>query len=143
MYKYYALPVRTEREKALMELETLGFALSVKSDIDSYKKIIRERTIPSEELDSYDKQQVMLGGEIIKVKEYKTKKNELMAFVDISFEMDDYGLTFFPESYRRYQHLLAEGNAILVIGDWDKERQSAIIKNACTARQLAEDLKRS
>ena len=133
----------TEREKALMELETLGFALSVKSDIDSYKKIIRERTIPSEELDSYDKQQVMLGGEIIKVKEYKTKKNELMAFVDISFEMDDYGLTFFPESYRRYQHLLAEGNAILVIGDWDKERQSAIIKNACTARQLAEDLKRS
>lgn len=132
----------TEREKASLETQILGYSLTRKSDIDSYSKIIKERTIPYYELETKDDGEVMLGGEIMKLKEHTTKKGDKMAFVDLSFETDDYSLTFFSHEYHRFQHMLAEGNAILVIGDWDKERQSTVVREACTASQLAEDLKR-
>jgi DNA polymerase-3 subunit alpha len=131
----------SERERGHLEAEILGYALSRKSDIDTYSKIIKERTIPFYELENKEDGEVMLGGEIMKVKEHQTKKGDKMGFVDLSFETDDYSLTFFTYEYRRFQHLLAEGNAILVIGNWDKDRQSTVVKEACSAAQLAEDLK--
>jgi DNA polymerase-3 subunit alpha len=130
-----------DREKAKLEMETIGYALSRKSDIDAFKKLIKERTLSVLELEQLDNSEVMLGGEIMAVKEHESK-NGKMGFVDLSFESDDYSLTFFSENYSKYQHLLGEGNAILVIGDWDKERQATVVKNVCTAAQLAEDLKR-
>ncbi len=132
----------TIKQRSDLEKQILGYSLSRKSDIELYKKVIKERTVPSLVLDKYENQEVMLGGEIMNLKEYKTKNGDIMAFVDLSFQTDDYSLTLFPETYQKNQHMLAEGNAILVIGDWDKERGSTVVKNVCTAAQLAEDLKR-
>jgi DNA polymerase-3 subunit alpha len=131
----------TEKQRGTLETEILGYALSRKSDIDLYSDIIKERTVPFFELEDKEDGEVMLGGEIVKLKEIQTKKGDRMAFVDLSFETDDYSLTFFPRDYLRFLHILSEGNAILVIGDWDKGRQSTVVKEACTAAQLAEDLK--
>jgi DNA polymerase-3 subunit alpha len=131
----------SEKQRGTLETQILGYALSRKSDIDLYSKIIKDRTIPFFELEDREDGEVMLGGEIVKLKEIETKKGDKMAFVDLSFETDDYSLTFFPRDYMRFSHILSEGNAILVIGDWDKGRQSTVVKEACTAAQLAEDLK--
>jgi DNA polymerase-3 subunit alpha len=131
----------SEKQRGTLETQILGYALSRKSDIDLYSKIIKDRTIPFFELEDREDGEVMLGGEIVKLKEIETKKGDKMAFVDLAFETDDYSLTFFPRDYMRFSHILSEGNAILVIGDWDKGRQSTVVKEACTAAQLAEDLK--
>lgn len=131
----------TEAERTTLELDILGYALTTKSEIDKYRDLIRERTVPADELQDLDKQEVMLGGEISKVKEITTKKGDKMAFVDMSFETDDYSLTFFPEKYGKYQHILSPGTALLVLGDWDKNNETTIVRNAVTASQLAEDMK--
>jgi DNA polymerase-3 subunit alpha len=133
----------SDKQRASLETQILGYSLTRKSDIDTHKKIIKDRTIPFYQLEKMDDCEVMLGGEIAKLKEHTTKKGDKMAFVDLAFESDDYSLTFFPQEYHRFQHILSEGSAILVIGDWDKGRQSTVVKEACTASQLAEDLKRA
>lgn len=131
----------SERERAALEKEILGYALTRKSDIEQYNEIIKERTIPFYELEDKNDSEVMLGGEIAKIKEHTTKKGDKMAFVDLSFETDTYNLTFFHNQYERYKDILNEGSAILVIGDWDRDRQATVVKQACTAVQLAKDLK--
>jgi len=133
----------SERQRGTLETQILGYALSRKSDIDTYSKIIKERTIPFHELETKEDGEVMLGGEIVGLKEHVTKKGDKMAFVDLSFETDDYSLTFFPQEYRKYGHFLSKGTAILIIGNWDQGRQSTVVNQAVSAAQLAEDLKRN
>lgn len=125
-------------EKANGEIETIGFVLSRASDIEQHKHVIESRTIPSHVLDEMDGGNVFVGGEIVSVKEIKTKHGDPMAFVDLSFGANDYALTFFPELYEKYQHFLSEGNAVVIKGEWDASRKTVVVRNAVTAKALAE-----
>lgn len=129
--------------RAKMEKEIVGFELSKRSEVDEFKDVmLGAGIVPMDTLSMMKDDEVNIGGEVMKIKEIKTKHGDRMAFVTLSFMTDDYEVTFFPEAYEIYQDILGEGNAILVNGDWDSKRQSTVANVCCTARQLAEELKR-
>ena len=132
----------TDRQKGNSEQEVVGFALSRKTEIEEYKEIIEDRAFTAAELMEAEAGSVVIGGEVANVKEITTKKGDKMAFVDVQLGTDDFSLTFFPEKYQESQHMLGIGSAILAAGEWDPERESTVVHNVCTARQLAEELKK-
>ena len=127
----------TIQEKAQLEKETTGFSISRKEDIDLYENLITDTIDNPNLLDEDDRDDVCVGGEIVNVKEIITKKGDKMAFVSLTFKNNDFNLTFFPEKFRKYNHMFGDGNAVLAIGDWDGERQCVVVNNFCTAEQLA------
>ncbi len=132
----------SDAQKAKMEKAVLGHSVTAKADVELYKDLIAARTYTMEELESFDQEtDVVVGGEIVNVKEHTTKKGDLMGFVDLSFGTDEFSCTLFTEKYADYQHFLVPGNAVMMAGTWDPERRSILIGTACTAAQLAADLK--
>lgn len=134
----------SDTHKSSMEKQIIGFTLSKKSEIDEYRDImLTAGIVPLDKLMALrDDDEVNVGGEIAKIKEIKTKNGDRMAFATLSFGTDDYEITFFPQEYDSFSHMLGEGQAILVNGKWQVERQSVVANVACTAMQLAEELKR-
>jgi len=129
-----------EDEKAKAESELLGLVLSKESDIEKYRSIIQERIVEAEKLENLDDQEVLVGGEIVSVKEYKTRNGDTMAFVNLEFDHNEYSLTLWPRFYDDHYSMVREGNIVLVIGDWQKGRQATVVKQLTTAASLAEDL---
>ncbi len=133
----------SEGEKADAEKSVLGYAVSRSSEIDKYKKIIEERIDLADELEELETgDEAVIGGEVVAIKEHKDKKGNTMAFIDLSFGSNDYSSTWFSDQYQKSQHYLAEGAAILVMGDWDAERKTITVTDSCSAAQLAIDLKK-
>lgn len=129
-------------KKAAGEKEVLGHVISKKSEVDQYKDLIEARVWTPSELDVLEaKAEVVVGGEIIGVKEYVNSRGETMAFVDLSFFGDEYSCTFWAEKYAECIDFLFEGTAILIGGTWDPERRSTLTGSVCTLSQLAADLK--
>lgn len=128
-------------EMAQTEKEYLGFSLSRKNEVDIYKNII-EDTISDTSEEFEDDSEVCVGGEVVGIKVITTKRGDKMAFVNLVFNNDDFSLTLFPERYKTYDHLLGEGNALLALGSWDAERNCVVVKNMCTAEQLAVELQK-
>jgi DNA polymerase-3 subunit alpha len=124
-------------EKSTMEKEYIGFAVSRKDDVERFESIISQTIDDPESVDGDDGKEVCVGGEITSLKEITTKKSDKMAFATVSFKDHDFNLTIFPFEYAKYMRMLDQGTAILVLGKWDKERQTVIANNICTAEQLA------
>lgn len=139
-----AMPVdgtMSDRAKAKGEKEVLGYSPSLKSEVEQYKDLIRSRIWTAAELQALDNQtDVLVGGEILQVKEHVTTRGDTMAFVDIDFEGDDYSLTFWSNKYADFEPILNEGAAIMAMGSWDPERSSILVATICTAEQLQADL---
>jgi DNA polymerase III subunit alpha len=113
----------TDVQKAEAEKRLLGFALATGAAITKYKSIIEAKVPAEHEWDEMGEGvDAMVGGEITNVKEIVTKKGDPMAFVELAFESNEYSATFFPNTYQRYRHLLATGNAIICKGARDAER---------------------
>lgn len=129
-----------EEEKAAGEREYLGFTLSRASEIEQHKERIRglKGFKESHELEELDGGTVFVGGEIVAIKEIRTRHGDPMAFVDLAFGADEYALTFFPEQYDKYGSILTEGNAVVIKGEWDASRKTVTVKNAATAQALAD-----
>jgi DNA polymerase-3 subunit alpha len=129
-----------EEEKAIGEREYLGFTLSRASEIEQHKERIRglKGFKESHELEDLDGGTVFVGGEVVAIKEIKTRHGDPMAFIDLAFGTDEYSLTLFPEQYAKYASILSEGNAVVIKGDWDASRKTVTVKNAATAQALAE-----
>lgn len=124
----------TEEEKSIAEKEFIGFALSTTGS-EKFDNLI------SETVSSYNGSGQMLGGEITNIKEINTKKGDKMAFVGVDFGTENYSLTFFPEHYARFHHILSEGNHILALGEYDEERETTVVNNAISASQLELEIK--
>lgn len=128
-------------QRKLWERETMGFSISSSDNITEYRDIIDARISGEDEF--VDGNEVMVAGEIIGVKEIKTKGGNRMAFVDIDYLNNQFGLTVFPKVYSKFSHLMVEGRVIFAIGDWDEERHTVTANNFCTAEQLAMELAES
>lgn len=124
-------------DKAGLEKEYTGFAISRKDDVERFEHVISDTIDDPETVDGEDGREVCVGGEIVTLKEILTKKNDKMAFATLSFKDHDFDLTIFPDQYTRYMRMLEQGNAILALGSWDKERRCVVVNNICTAEQLA------
>lgn len=118
----------TDEDKALQEKEFMGYSLSTGEDLVMYDKILSQYDIDGE---------TQIGGEILNIKEIKDKNGRKMAFVDLSYNANDYSSVFFAKEYESYQHLLTEGNVILLTGNYDEEKQTTIANVAISVAQLA------
>lgn len=118
-------------DKASKERELMGIAVSSTGENDVYSKLLSDYV--SEELYG----DVQVGGEIVAIKEIVDKKNNKMAFADLSYNTNDYKATFFSDTYEQYRHLLTEGNIILIAGEYDSERETTIVHRAISVAQLA------
>ena len=127
------LAIMTEWEK-----ESMGFAVSKGDDLNLYREIIEQRITLDEDFE--DGEEVLVAGEIIYIKEHKTRSGDKMAFVTLDYFNKEYRLTVFPEIYERLQHLLVQGKVLMAIGDWDEERDTITVEYLCTAEQLALEL---
>jgi DNA polymerase-3 subunit alpha len=126
--------IMNEQDKSIFEKEYMGFSLSTNGDVDIYNKLLSDYI--TEELSGA----VQVGGEIINVKEITDKKNRKMAFVDLSYNTNDYAATFFADEYDSFRHLLTEGNTILIAGEYDSERETTVAHRAISMAQLTADL---
>ena len=120
------------------EKEAMGFAVSKGDDLNVYRELIEQRITLDEDFE--DEEEVLVAGEIIAIKEHKTKKGDQMAFATLDYFNKEYRLTIFPESYKRFKHMLVQGKVLMAIGDWDEERDTITVEHLCTAEQLALEL---
>lgn len=113
-------------EKASREKEVLGFYLSSHPilTIKQNKNIHVENLAVLKNRTGYIRGFAM----ITRIKQHKTKRGEMMAFVGVADESTDFDLVFMPSSFNRYQHLLEKGSYLNFEGKKDKE-DSCIIQS--------------
>ena len=114
-------------EKCEDELLSLGFYFS-NHPISEYKKLLNIN-VPL--LSSIKQKNGIVDGFgiITRIKQHKTKKGDMMAFVGIEDESGSFDLVFMPNSYEKYVTILTKGNYILFQGKKDKEDSCLI--NQC------------
>lgn len=120
---YPNVPEFSAKDKYEMEKESTGVYLTG-HPLEEYKKEIEEinelsttdiylqdRSNPG---GIYDNMALRLAGMVNKVNRQLTRKNDIMAFVQLEDLLDSIELIVFPQAYEKYQDILKEG-AVLVI----------------------------
>ncbi len=120
------------------EKEAMGFAVSKGDDLNLYRELIEQRITLDEEFE--DGEEVLVAGEIIAIKDHKTRSGDSMAFVTLDYFNKEYRLTIFPEALAKFRHMVVQGKVLMAIGDWDEDRDTITVEHLCTAEQLALEL---
>ena len=118
-------------DQAIAEKELMGFSVSVSGETEKMNAILADYVTDLNE------GEVQVGGEVIGIREITDKKNKKMAFANLSYNTEEYAVTFFSDTYEASRHLLTEGNYILVAGKYDPEYQSTVAHRAIGVAQLA------
>lgn len=124
------------------EIEALGVALSGSGELEKYADIIEERCNTEEEFEKMgDGDGLTVGGEVTSVKEITVKrgkfKGKQMAFVNLSYGVNQYECTFFTSQYIKYKKDLKVGTPVLVMGKKSDRGQTIVLK-MITAKKLTE-----
>lgn len=122
-----------EQEKATTEKELMGFSVSGNGNEEKYLKTLAEYVSDNMNGD------VQIGGEVIGLREITDKNSKKMAFVNLSYNTIEHDVTFFSDAYAEHQHLLTEGNFILVVGHYDQEYKSTVAHKAISVAKLMEE----
>jgi len=98
------------------ELELFGFPLSC-HPLALFKEVVAHiPKTPAKDLLQHVGEEVTVIGWLITEKIISTKRGEPMEFITLEDETGLYDATVFPNSYRRYCHLLATNQAYVVTG---------------------------
>jgi error-prone DNA polymerase len=109
-------PEYSFKQKLAHELELFGFPLSC-HPLELFKEIAaRVPHIPAKHLVQHVGEEVTLIGWLITEKIISTKKGEPMEFMTLEDQTGLYDATVFPNTYRKYCHLLATNHAYVVTG---------------------------
>jgi error-prone DNA polymerase len=113
------LPIPPEyaaQQQLTHELKLFGFPLSC-HPLDLFKEILeRIPHLPATDLAQHVGEEVTVIGWLVTEKIISTKKGEPMEFVTFEDQTGLYDATLFPNTYRRYCHLLATNQAYVVTG---------------------------
>lgn len=113
------LPIPPEysiQQKITHELELFGFPLSC-HPLELFKEVIaRTPHIPAKDMPQHVGKEVTVIGWLVTEKIISTKKGEPMEFITLEDQTGLYDATVFPNTYRRYCHLLATNQAYAVTG---------------------------
>jgi error-prone DNA polymerase len=113
------LPIPPEyalQQKFAHELEIFGFPLSC-HPLELFQDVLaRIPHIQAKDLVQHVGEEVTVIGWLITEKIISTKKGEPMEFVTFEDQTELYDATLFPNTYRRYCHLLATNQAYAVTG---------------------------
>lgn len=109
-------PEYSTQQKLAHEWELFGFPLSG-HPLELFKDVVAGLPyVPARDLPQHVGKEVSLLGWMVTEKIVSTKKGEPMEFVTFEDQTSLYDATFFPNTYRRYCHLLASDQAYLVTG---------------------------
>ena len=114
---YLPIPPEYSRQQTLAhELALFGFPLSC-HPLELFKdRLAHIPHIPANDLAHYVGEQVTVIGWLVTEKIVSTKKGEPMEFITLEDQTSLYDATLFPNTYRRYCHLLATNQAYMVTG---------------------------
>ena len=114
---YLPVPPEYGREQRLRhELELFGFPLSC-HPLDLFKEVLESMPhILARDLPLHVGKRVTVIGWLLTEKIVSTKKGEPMEFITLEDQTSLYDATLFPQTYRRYCHLLATNQAYVVTG---------------------------
>ncbi len=125
-----------ERERLALEKEVLGMYVSG-HPLGEYEKELKNNTsidngkINSlkEDIESYlslDEKEVILGGMIVNKRIQTTKRNDIMAFLELEDLYGTIEVIVFPQTLKQYNSILNEDNIIYIKGKLSiKEEESA------------------
>lgn len=127
-------------QKRDKEVEILGFSLeghpvaTYQAFAKSHPNLLSVRDILAAQPNLKVQTLVLVKG----IRVINTKKQELMAFLELEDEVDSISGVVFPQSYRHYVSLLKEGQVLLVEGTVELDRQGRhqlIIKRLALANE--------
>ncbi|PFA69107.1 DNA polymerase III subunit alpha [Bacillus sp. AFS015802] len=113
--KYVEVEEMTIDTKLQFEKQVLGLYLS-DHPVSSYRPLFKELGL-QQIADLQKGLKITLGGYITSVKSIRTKKGEVMAFLEIGDESGEMEAVVFPNVYRNHMPLLKEGNILLFGGN--------------------------
>jgi DNA polymerase-3 subunit alpha/error-prone DNA polymerase len=116
-----ALPPEKERDRLRREFAVLGF-LCDRHPMILYRDALQHiRTVRAIDLSRHIGKRVVLAGWLITGKVVYTKKGDLMEFLTFEDESGIVETTFFPETYRRFCHMIDRGRPYLLSGSVDRD----------------------
>lgn len=116
--RYLPIPPEYSTQQRLQQEHALfGFSLSSHPlDLMTHQTAGRSSSVHARDLAHHVGKEVTLLGWLVTEKIVSTKKGEPMEFVTFEDHTSLYDATFFPNTYRRYCHLLASNHAYLIAG---------------------------
>jgi DNA polymerase-3 subunit alpha len=123
-----ALPEWPERERLVNEKQALGFYISG-HPLKAYEKELRRYKItPVSALAERPDGEVQVAGVVASLKEIKTKKGDLMAFVVIEDLTGSVEVTVFPKVYSAASLLLRTDDPVLIRGTLERGGEEEVPK---------------
>ena len=114
---YLPIPPEYSFQQTLThELELFGFPLNCHPLALFTEVLARIPHIPAKDLTQHVGEEVTVIGWLVTEKIISTRKGEPMEFVTLEDQTSLYDATLFPNTYRRYCHLLATNQAYVVTG---------------------------
>lgn len=134
---YLPIPPEYARQQQLAhELALFGFPLSC-HPLDLFENVLaRIPHIPAKDLAQHIGEVVTVSGWLVTEKMISTKKGEPMEFMTLEDQTALYDATLFPNTYRRYCHLLATNQAYILTG-LVEEQFSTVTLTVRTLRLMA------
>jgi len=130
----------SERERLAREKESLGFYITGHPLAPHHKTMEKFSTTTTSGIEEVaDGQMVRLGGMVTGSKVIRTKKEELMAFLQLEDLEGGIEVVIFPSVYADCQHLLTDDRPILVQGKVQKDEKGAkLLADTIIAMEEAE-----
>lgn len=126
--KLIDLETFSSEEQLALEKEMLGLYITG-HPLEPYREMIdknEQLTRCAELSDVGDNSHVTVGGIVVAVRKFYTKKNKQMAFVKIEDLTGSVELVVFPDLFERYSSLLEEDNLIVVEGRTDLKEEEDV-----------------
>ena len=136
------IPEWDEKERLTREKEALGFYISGHPLNRHAKTITKFSTVNTENLpETSDGQMVRLGGMVAASKTIRTKKEELMAFVQLEDMFGRVEVIIFPSVYSGCQELLNDDRPVMVQGKVQQDEKGVkVLADTIIAAENAEKM---
>lgn len=124
----YDIEPFSDKEKLSLEKEMLGLYITG-HPLEPYRDMLDEmpNLIKCAELnETGDNKAVKIGGIIVAVRKFYTKKNKEMAFVKLEDLTGSVELVIFPDLYEKQSALLQEDNLLMVEGRTDQKEEEDV-----------------
>lgn len=116
MPKYIEIEPFKVKEKLRFEKEALGFYLS-SHPVELYREQMKlPSASPISELGNNIDKKATIGAMILKSRTIRTKKGEVMAFIEVGDETGEVDIVMFPQTYAKFTETMMSGNIFLFEG---------------------------
>ncbi len=122
------IPEWDDKERLSREKESLGFYISGHPLTRHEKTMVKFSTVHTQNLDdASDGQMARIGGMITTCKVIRTKREELMAFIQLEDLQGSVEVVVFPSVYATCQELLGDDQPVMVQGKVQQDEKGAKI----------------